>query len=232
MKPQPSDVSLDPSPPWAERLPGESPRAFSFFTAWCRMGPTRSFAELARTFRKSPDLFRKWAKRWGWHARGEAYDKMVAAEDARAFEEARRQAQRLRRERELQRRSDSWQLATRLLDRIHQLLQVELVEALAATETTAAGERVERRVVVPAHHTMLQPLAAVIREYNRLACSAVQDLDVAGAKLEQGQCQPQAGERLVAGSFKLWVDADEAETTAEMEAASEDRAPAPTDIAA
>ncbi len=104
-------VQLEPP-----RLPGESNKTYGYLLAFCRMGPTRTLAEMGRRFGRTPESFGSFhARRWNWKERVAACDAAVQAADERLVREEREAAERLRLRREVEAREIYWDLSRRLL---------------------------------------------------------------------------------------------------------------------
>lgn len=74
-----------------EKQKGESRKAFQAFAIYRDMGMARSYTAVAQELQKSGTLIRRWAGRWSWEQRVDAYDAHID-EQARKKHEAERVA--------------------------------------------------------------------------------------------------------------------------------------------
>jgi len=59
--------------PWDKRE-DESSKAYAAFWAYLKLGTERSVEEAAKTIQKSPGVLNRWARRFDWKKRAEAWD--------------------------------------------------------------------------------------------------------------------------------------------------------------
>lgn len=111
--------------PW-DRQPGEPRIAHAAFQEYLRLGPLRTFAELARRLNRTLGNYSQMSARWRWPERAAEYDRHVAARDEVRFAVIRAEAERVRQQRELVRREMCWRTAERLIERVNQMLDVPL----------------------------------------------------------------------------------------------------------
>lgn len=84
---------IDAPPPW-ERIPGETPKAYSAFLAFREMGSQRSLRKLAMSGDERTSHLRQmatWSSQHAWVERAAAYDEHIAREGMAAEIEAVRQ---------------------------------------------------------------------------------------------------------------------------------------------
>ena len=93
-----------------EQLRGESDKAFAAFSAYLSAGPERSVATVAKKCGKGESLWQKWAQRWRWTDRVDAYNQHMAelTRQAAGALVAAEAAKWLAREKEL--RDQTWDL--------------------------------------------------------------------------------------------------------------------------
>lgn len=192
------------SVPWDRRI-DESPKVFAYFQFWLALGPTRTFTPVAAHFRRTSRNFEILSRKYGWHARADAFDRQNAEKDAKLLEELRTEATMLRGHREIERQNETWSLAMALAQRIRALLAVP-VTATAKVPSECGNAGGEPRTV-PVHTSAVIPLCALVREYDRLSRSAVQNL-IGENQPAAEQGTSAAGMRLVPGAFSLWRESD------------------------
>ncbi len=180
-----------PEPP---RLPGESAKAYGYLLAYCRMGPTRTLAEMSRRFGRTPECFGSFhGRRWNWKERVAAYDAAVQAADERLVREERENAERLRLRRVVEAREIYWDLSRRLLAVIERMLE--------------EAENSEKW-----SHGAIARFALVAESLMRAAVEPLEVGEVPSAV--QGQ--------LIAGTFRLYRN-DEAEPASRAALNAEER---------
>jgi hypothetical protein len=65
------------------RCPGETPRAFSAFMTWFKLGHARSLAAVADKLGESPGTVKNWSSKHGWAERLQTYQAGLLQEQAR-----------------------------------------------------------------------------------------------------------------------------------------------------
>ena len=72
-------MAYDGVRPW-ERQHGETAKAYEAFCVFRDLGEGRTIQTVTEKLRKSYDLLRRWAKRWDWQSRADAWDASITEE--------------------------------------------------------------------------------------------------------------------------------------------------------
>jgi len=79
-------------PNFPDPLPGETPKQYRGFCAYCALGAYRSLAKVAQESGKHITLYGRWSTANKWGERAAQYDRDVSAERAQALDAGRWQA--------------------------------------------------------------------------------------------------------------------------------------------
>lgn len=122
------------------RLPEESASAYEGFTLYCRMGTSRSTANVQREVSKSKRWVDEWSRRYKWVERAREYDEALSLETAQAVTDDYVGRVKAHQERYLKAGNDLHSAATMLLaiqrTRLNALAQ-RLADPLTREETAA-----------------------------------------------------------------------------------------------
>lgn len=149
-----------------EKLPEESGIAFDAFKFFLDLGITRTVAEAYRgktgrkKVKKAPGAWYEWATKFKWYPRAEAFDRYVAAIEAREEERAYAERRRLWIQRRGEVQDSAWTLAAALEEKAREILALPAVQK---TETHTEEKDGKTVTVTVTHNPVRATYSDAIR---------------------------------------------------------------------
>lgn len=179
-----------------ERQPGERAQSYALFIDYLRLGPHRTLRQLSGKVVKGLAALEKLCSRHQWRARAAAFDEQVQREEEAALNLLRLEARKQRQLFELERQRMAQEMARAATRRVLEMLNSDVRLVLP--------EPLDPQAYRFANTAPLTRVAALMREANRLALSAVADaFRAAEARLAVKVKDRQDNVHAISGQFSV-----------------------------